>query len=403
MEFIREIDIAIVGAGVAGCSVALELSHLGYRDRVVLFEQEDSVLNSFRYYNYYGFGLEFKRLLKGEEYATKYEELLHQEGIDVKLGYKLVSIDDKLLIFETSDGLIIYRANKIVYALGANENKRNDIVDSSIRSVITTKEFWELSVKKELNFKRVVFIGSQMLPLYSAVKAAKESNVEVAAIIEESDDIKSFKVCKYYLEFIKKIPVFTLTKSIKINLRDNKVNGVVFKSHSIRQTVVCDGVVFVGECRSNSQLFEEMTLFNKQSKSLNITQNFQVTNDIFLAGNVIRGSLSSFNSYKEGIKVANVLVETFKNNKHIKSAKIIINYDIDWYYPTMIDIEKPTKLLTKIKLKDRFNGVVKVFLNKHFVMQKEVRVDSFNIVNLGWINVDVKEGDTIEIELEESL
>jgi len=402
MEFIREIDIAIIGAGVAGCSVAIELSRLGFRDNVVLFEQEDKVLNAFRYYNYFAFGLEFKRLLKGEDYANMYEDLIHKEGIKLKLGHKLVDIDNKLLIFETSDGLIKYRANKIVYALGANENKRNDIINSNtLTSIFNTKEFWELTVKKELNINRVVLIGSQLFPLYSALKAAKEANVEIVALVEEAEDIKSYKFTQYYIELIKKIPIFTNTKSININLRDSSISGLMLKSHGIRQSIVCDGIIFVGNCLSNSQLFKNSNSYNHQIKSLNVTQNYQVSNDIFLAGNVVRGYLSSYSCHKEAIKVANSVINS-KRKKSIKSVEIVVNYDVEWYYPTMIDIEHKPKVLTNLKFKDRFKGSIKVYLNKQFVMQKNVNVRSFNTIELGWINIELKESDLIEIEFEES-
>ena len=402
MEFIREIDIAIIGAGVAGCSVALELSRLGFRDNVVLFEQEERVLNAFRYYNYYAFGLEFKWLLKGEEYANRYEDLIHKEGIKLKLGHKLIDIDNKLLIFETSDGLIKYKANKIIYALGANENKRNDIVDTkAAKGIFSTKEFWELTVKKELDLKRVVLIGSQLYPLYSALKAAKEANVEIVALIEEAEDIKSFKFSEYYLEFIKKIPIFTNTKSINVNLRDNSISGLMIKSHGVRQNIVCDGIVFVGRCVSNSELLKKYKCYNTKTKSLDVTQNYQASSDIFLAGNIVRGYLSSYSCHQEAVKVANTVANS-RNEKSIKSVKIVVDYDVEWYYPTMIDIESNPKVLTNLKFKDRFKGSIKVFLNKQFVMQKNVNVRSFNSVELGWINIELKESDLIEIEFEEA-
>jgi len=66
---INNISIAIIGAGPAGLSAALELKKLGFDDLIV-FEREDEASGTPRHCRHLGFGIfEFKRVLSGPAYA----------------------------------------------------------------------------------------------------------------------------------------------------------------------------------------------------------------------------------------------------------------------------------------------------------------------------------------------
>ena len=401
MKIIKQIDIAIVGAGVAGCSVALELAKMGFRDSVVLFEKEEKVLNAFRFYNFYNFGLEFKKLLKGEDYARKYERLLYKEGINLKTEHTLTDIKDNLLTFKTNKGLVYYRARKVVFALGSNLKKEASLFNTQKPQFLTVGKLWELAVKKELNLKKIVLFGSEFLALRAAFKLAKIANLEIVAIIENSSSVNSPNFFKYYIELIKRVPIFTNIKSLYINSIVGKINTLTFKSQGVRQSIDCEAIVLAGDCLPNSELFKNMPMFNEINQTLNMTQNYQVTNNIFLAGNIIRGSYKSYICSQEGIKVAKNVANSYIHLNKIRYAKIEIKSSIvKWYYPSLIDIDAPAEILCNIKIDSNFKGVLKVFLNERLIKEKNIRVKANGIINLEYLNIELKENDLIYIKFE---
>ena len=402
MKIIKQIDIAIVGAGVAGCSVALELAKMGFRDSVVLFEKEEKVLNSFRFYDFYNFGLEFKKLLRGEDYALKYERLLYKEGINLKTEHTLIDIKDNLLIFKTNKGLVYYRARKIVFALGSSLKKDESLFNTHKPQFLTVGKLWELAIKKELNIKKIVLFGSEFLALRAAFKLAKIANLEIVAIIENSSSVKTPNFFKYYIELIKRVPIFTNIKSLYINSTLGKINTLTFKSQGVRQSIDCEAIVLAGDCLPNSELFKNMPMFNDFNKTLNITQNYQVTNNIFLAGNIIRGSYKSYLCSQEGIKVAKNVANSYIHLNNIRYAKIKIQKGpVLWYYPSLVDIDTPAETLCYIKINSNFKGKLKVFLNEQLIKEKNIKVKANEIIKLEHLNIDLKEKDLINIKFEE--
>ena len=404
MEEIKSIDIAIIGAGVAGSSAALELCKLGLRDRFILFEREARAASTSRHCNHHGFGIfEFKKPLKGLEYASEFEIRLQKKGVNFKPKHSLTKIDGDVLTFSTPNGEVQYKAKKILFAMGAREGTRASLELGGGRSpnIINTGALQRFTyIQKRRPFKKAVIIGSDIVA-FSALMTAKKAGIKIVAMVEEQSEIKSFSLLKPAVELLKKIPIFTSAKDLIIDTEGKEVKSVAFNTDDKSENIECDGVIISGNFTPESSLLQEyFKEFDLQNRSLDIRQNFQAQNEnIFLAGNIIRGALSAYKCYFEGQKVAKEIARSLNSKQSSKFIKLDVNFDVDWIYPSLVDINTSKKSLCNIRFKEPTKGTLKVYLNGRMMLQKEIDTKAYSTVEVGWINVDVKEGDSLVLEL----
>jgi len=399
------IQIAIIGAGPAGISAALELKRAGYSDLVV-FEREDEAGGTPKHCGHLGFGMfEFYRVLSGPDYAKKLADLALQNGIDIRLKSTLTKVENGILTFSTPDGVKEYKPECTLFALGARETPRPDRLVSGIRSpnIITTGTLQRFTYLQKIKpFDKAVIIGSEIVS-FSAILSAKHAGIKIEAIIEEKDEIDTFCIIKYIVRHFLKIPVLTGTKLKSINGEDKKVTSVTVSSKNGEKDISCDGVIFTGQfIPEGSILQKSFDDFNVTNNSLYISQNFQAKNDnFFVAGNAVRGALAAFKCYFEGKKVANNIHNYIISKKEPKLIKIEADENISWYYPSMIDLNSPMKQhLTTLRVKKRAKGVIKVLLNSRVVYKKSVRAFPFVSVKIPWRDIELLPDDTIKLKFE---
>ncbi len=402
----KNIKIAIIGAGPSGIAAALELSKLGSGDNLIVFDREEQVAMTSRHCNHQGFGiLEFKRVLTGSEYADRLAKEAKEHNINIKLKHTLTNIDDDVLRFSTPDGEVEYQAQKILFAMGAREKPRPALLTSGGRSpnIITTGALQRFTyIQKQKPFSKVVIIGSELVS-FSAIMTARHAGIEVAAIIEDEPYIKSFLALKPVSKYLLKVPVYTSAKIISINTEKKEVTGVTIEKDATKQTIECDGVIFSGNFTPESSLLQTyLNDFNLLNRSTNITQNFQTANGkYFLAGNVIRGALTAFNCFFEGKKVAKQLHTALSNNQAPKIIKIEADKQIEWLYPSLIDLSSQPKLLTTIRFNKRTKGTLFVLLNSEEVMRQPINATPWKKINIDWFNRPLKAGDKIKLTYKE--
>ncbi len=398
-----DIKIAIIGAGPAGLSAALELKKLGFDDLVV-FEREDEAGGTPRHCGHLGFGMfEFKQVLSGPNYAKKLAEKAIQKGINVQLKSTLVKVEDGILTFSTPEGIKQYKPTCTLFALGARETPRSDRLVSGGRSpnIITTGTLQRFAYLQKIKpFEKAVIVGSEIVS-FSAIMSAKHLGMKVEAMIEEKEQIESFCLLKYITKLFLNIPVYTGTKLENINTQDKAVKSVTISKDGKKEDIACDGVIFTGKFTPESSMLQKSFVdFNTQNSSLNITQNFQSSSDgVFIAGNVTRGALAAFRCYFEGKKVASK-IKDYLNFKHTpKIIKIEADENVSWYYPTMLDIKSPLEgHLTTLRLKNRAKGVIKIYLNDRLVGTKKVWAFPFISISIPWKDIELKEKDRIRLE-----
>ena len=397
------VQIAIIGAGPAGISAALELKKLGYSDLIV-FDREDEIGGTPRHCGHLGFGMfEFKRILSGPDYAKKLSKLASQNGINIQLKSTLTKIEDGMLTFSTPDGVKQYKPTCTLLALGARETPRSDRLVSGTRSpdIITTGALQRFAYLQEIKpFDKAVVIGSEIVS-FSALMSAKHAGIEIAAIVEEKNEIDSFCLIKYLTKWFLRVPVITGAKLKSINGEDKKVSSVTILKDNKEEEIECDGVIFTGKFTPESSIMQKSFKdFNLNNNSSHVTQNFQANNEsFFIAGNALRGALAAFKCYFEGKKVAKNIHNYIRFKHQPENIEIQADENISWYYPSLIDLKSPiSRHLTTLRLKNRAKGIVKILLNGRVVSTKRVYALPFISISIPWKNIELKAGDKIKLE-----
>ena len=77
--------------------------------------------------------------------------------------------------------------------------------------------------------------------------------------------------------------------------------------------------------------------------------------------------------------------------------KIEPDEEMDWYYPSMLDINNPDKILTNIKLKESSNYKIDILLNGKMMLTKSGYFKSYQKIKIPNLNVDIKKDDAIKI------
>jgi len=398
----NNIDIAIIGAGPAGISSAIELSKLGYKN-IIVFEREDEVGGVPRHCGHLGFGmLEFNQLLSGPAYAKKLAKSANDLNIQIELNSTLTNIKDEVLTFSTPKGVCQYKAKRTIFALGARELPRSTRLISGIRSsnILTTGSLQRfIYLNKQIPFKKAVIIGSDIVS-FSALMSAKNAGIEVDTIIETKKDIDTYSVVKFATETFLQKEVLTDVKIINIEGSSGVVDGITIELNGIKRTIECDGIIFSGEFTPESSILQEyFDTFNHINNSAFITNNYQTQNkNFFLAGNVIRGALAAFKCFKEGKKVAHAVDKSLKNNNEIQTINLTISKNIKWYQPSIIDIDLPSDILTTLRVKSKASGILKVIVNDKEIWRSEVTLYPFVSFDIDLSNITFKISDKVHID-----
>ncbi len=402
---IKEIEIAIVGAGPAGLAAAIELSKLGHSDLIV-FEREDTAGGMPRHCGHQGFGIvEFARPLSGPDYALKLVNDATKAGASIALRHTLTKIEDGVLTFSTPEGLKYFKPRRTLLALGARETPRPARLVSGIRSpnIITTGALQRFVYLKERKpFQKAVIIGSESVS-FSAIMTCRHAGIEVAAMIEEESRINMYAPLKPATEKLLGIPIITNTKHITIEGQEKNISGVTIHKGDKEEFIECDGVIFTGLFTPEGALMQEsFERFNVRNNSAFVTQNFQTCDPrFFVAGNALRGALAAFKCYKEGGKVAKHIHDSIETDTPPRTVTIKGDDSIAWMVPSMIDIDKPSERLTTLRFRHATKGTLYVYLNGKEMLRQRVDAVPFLNVNVPWIDRDIKESDDIEIVYKE--
>jgi len=402
-----DIEIAIIGAGPAGIAAAIQLSKLGHTEGMILFDRENKVAMTSRHCNHQGFGLlEFKRPLSGADYADTLAQKATDYNISLKLKHTLTQIEGDLLTFSSPDGEICYRAKRILFAMGARETTRPALLVSGGRSpnIITTGALQRFSyIQQRQPFSKAVIIGSEVVS-FSAIMTARHAGIEIKGIIEEDPKVRSFSILKPLSQYLFKVPVHTDSKLLRINTEEKAVTGVTILKNGTEETIACDGVIFSGGFVPESSLLQKyLPDFDTRNYSTPVTQHFQTADKrYFLAGNVIRGALTAFNCYFEGKEAGKQIHASLQSDQEPSTIEIQADPAIEWLYPSLLDITKEPKHLTRILFAHPTQGELRVLLNGKEVMRQSINAKPHLKITVDWFNRPVKAGDRLALHYEES-
>jgi len=398
---VNEINIAIIGAGPAGLSCATHLAKLS--NDVTVFERQEKSGGTPLHCGHKGFGIfEFQRVLSGPEYGELLTKKAKDAGVKINLKHSLYKIEDDILHFSTPDGVKKYKAKRVVFALGVRESHRSNYFITGTRSpnIITTGALQRFVYEEGyIPFDKGTIYNTEIVS-FSALYTSTHNDIEIEAMVEKQKNIKTFSLLKPISEKYFKTEILTNVKDMQIHGVDKKISHIGIKKDDKNLAIKCDGVIFSGGFRPESAVLQQsFDDFNTINKSVNTTQTFQLQNpNYFATGNILRGALAAFKCYFEGKECAKFVDSSLKKDEKREIVKIDFqSEEVDWFTPTMIDLNEDKKYLTKLRFKREVKGELRVLLNgKAFIFQK-VDAKPYKTVTIPWINYEVKPQDKIEI------
>ncbi len=124
-ELLRK-ELVIIGGGPAGMSAAVAAYDAGVRD-ILILERDDALGGILRQCIHNGFGLHrFGEELTGPEYAYRYEQMVHERGIEYKLNTMVLDITPDRVVTASSatEGITMIKAGAIILAMGCRERPK---------------------------------------------------------------------------------------------------------------------------------------------------------------------------------------------------------------------------------------------------------------------------------------
>lgn len=183
-----EVDIAVIGAGPAGLSAALEADRLG--KSVVLLERSDDLGGILQQCIHDGFGLlRFKQQLSGPQYAQRFIDQLKDSRVQLFSGSMVLSSENKMILAANPvAGMIEIYPQAIILAMGCRERTRNQIQIMGTRpaGIMTAGTVQRLiNLEGLLPGKRAVILGSGDIGLIMARRMHLEG-VDIVGVYEIS-------------------------------------------------------------------------------------------------------------------------------------------------------------------------------------------------------------------------
>ncbi|MYD78437.1 MAG: FAD-dependent oxidoreductase, partial [Gammaproteobacteria bacterium] len=308
VEPIVRCDVAIVGGGPSGLAAAIQLRKAGV-EHVVVLDREAEVGGIPRHCGHPPFGWpEFRRVLKGPEYASRLHEAAIAQGVDIRTKVNVVRIESgPLLHVSTSAGLAKIEAAKVLLATGARETPRSARLVSGTRpmGVLTTGALQSMVYQKSRKpFLRPVIVGTELVA-FSALLTCRHAKIRPVAMIEERRRPTAWK-SSIWLPRLLGIRSLFNTELISIEGKE-RVRGVAVRLNSGQiEQIPCDGVVFCGQFVAETTLARMGQLELDSGCGIPVTDQFGRCSDpdIFAAGNVLHPADSSGRCWREGIRTA---------------------------------------------------------------------------------------------------
>lgn len=185
---LRDIDVAVIGAGPAGMAAVIKAKEAG-AENVVIIERDAQLGGLLHQCIHNGFGLlYFGENLTGPEYGYRFIEKLLNAGVNTLLETMVLKItaDREITAVNSRDGLFTLRPKSIVLAMGCRERSRGAINIPGTRpaGVLTAGTAQRLvNIEGFLPGSRIVILGTGDIGMIMARRLTLEG-AEVKAAVE---------------------------------------------------------------------------------------------------------------------------------------------------------------------------------------------------------------------------
>ena len=311
-------DVAIVGGGPAGLGAATRLKGLGI-GRVAVLEREAAAGGVPRHCGHPPFGLrEFRRILKGPDYATRLREAAEAAGVDIRLHTTVTAIErGPVLRVSTPDGLARVMPGRVLLATGVRETPRSARLVSGTRplGVLTTGALQSMVyLKSRTPFARPVIVGTELVS-FSALLTCRHAGIRPVAMVEARSRSTAWRAATL-LPRMRGVRVLMDTELTRIEGAD-RISGVFVRHISGHQErLACDGIVFSGRFVSEAALARMGHIEMDPASGGPVTDQFGRCSDpyYFSAGNMLHPADSAGRCWQEGVGTAEHIARSLEGD-----------------------------------------------------------------------------------------
>ncbi len=301
-------SVAIVGGGTSGLALATELRRLGV-DGVVVLERDNDAGGVPRHCGHYPFGVkEFKRMMKGPDYARALVKRAVAAGVDIRTGTTVTALHPNArLSLSTTDGPAELQADRVVLCTGVRESSRAQRFISGQRpmGVISTGALQSMVyLHGKRPFRRPVILGTELVS-FSAIMTCRHLSMRPVAMIEENSRITARQIMRPY-PFVMGVPIHFGASDLTI-LGDKTVEAVQYTDQTgNRQSIQTDGIIVSGKFRPESALLRASHLeIDQATGGPSIDQYGRATDPAyFCTGNLLRPVETSSWCWHEAVETA---------------------------------------------------------------------------------------------------
>ncbi|MCF6234682.1 MAG: NAD(P)/FAD-dependent oxidoreductase [Rhodobacteraceae bacterium] len=300
--------VAIVGGGPAGLALATELKARGVGNVVVL-EREATAGGVPRHCGHYPFGVwEFKRLMKGPDYARALVQKAKNAGVEIRTGCTVTALHPNArLSLSTATGVMELQAERVVLCTGVRESSRAQrfIGGARPQGVISTGALQSMVYLQQMRpFRRPVIIGTELVS-FSAIMTCRHRAMRPVAMIEQNNRITVRQFMRPF-PAVMGVPVKLGASKLRV-LGQRLVEGIEYLDRDQNpQTIDCDGVIVSGNFRPEAALLHASHIDVDPGTGGPSVDQYGRTSDpsYFCTGNLLRPVETSGWCWQEAVECA---------------------------------------------------------------------------------------------------